>query len=521
MRLDSAKTIAVAAIFAMGTGTVPGQTMLAVRTGDDVVRVIPEAPERPDDKVTLIVFLGVAGSAEPCRGRDTAQTRMSLSYVVPADYPYGSGQAIRVPLLNRVQSSSALCINERDDPGVSAVQANAVPTGASRVGFTTMAEPAVDPPAAPQPTSNLDGGSANTVVVAPTIRLSETTNLADDLVQTGSISFDARNPQPVKNLIENACRGTPPAAHPVTDELLLSAKSYELINVIKLTGTDQQSIESNNWYVYDYRTHWWEGFHGWQQADFSGSTRLYGAAHIVLVTIVLNKREDGPDIAYKFTVAKETPTNLANAYGLLSVLFPQNATKNAAEMLNAAPRNYWGCDVIPIAWRTSTISVDTRFPATPPSALASVKFVNEPKAWWDVSFAFPIKKASALAYTAGTTTTSGGATVGTLNAGSVSKQNLFAVLDAYLPRVDLKKSVPWFPHPFAGLGLTSKPLQNQLYGVSAGISIADVYVGLLRYKEQATAIAGSTTPPPSEYKNTFSIGVKISVTKAVQLLKGK
>ncbi|MGC2727793.1 MAG: hypothetical protein WA254_01250, partial [Candidatus Sulfotelmatobacter sp.] len=373
---------------------------------------------------------------------------------------------------------------------------------------------------ASKPTTNV-GSSSATNVQNPTSTFSvfDPTTLPALAAAAGTLVYDASE---VEKLTTSACESSYKSTSATFAGALGSGSTYTLINVIHLTGANgSQIVKSNNWYVYSKDKTWSNGFvGGWHLSDFDGATRLYGASKIFLLSIVLNDVTPGtPAINYTVTVTKATPTNVSDVYQLLGMVFPAAGAPNAGLQASATP-NWWACSVVPIAYKTSAIKIDTSYTAGGGSPFtASQTFTNEAKQRWDVSFALPIKKASALQYSS---------TANTVTASQINKQNLFAVIDFYPVPVNLSAtSTSFMPSFFGGVAMDSQPLHSLLFGAAVGVHLAQIYVGALLIKEQqlnglstgSSASQGQVTSATKyAFNPSFSIGIKISVSAAVSAL---
>ena len=324
-----------------------------------------------------------------------------------------------------------------------------------------------------------------------------------------------------KDVVLAACPG---AVNAKTSRL--DHGTYVLFNVIRLSNPDakkQQAVASNNWYVFAEETGWSRGWpRGWTVSDFDGSTRLYGAKTIWQVSIVLNEQgRDNAHVGYAYTVTKATPSNIANVEALLGVVLPASGGNKAAAPPNTDPDSYWACSSFPVAYSDSSIKVDTTYPVGETSPFSStVTLTSESKQYWDVSFALPVKKASALQYSS---------TSNTITPTQINKQSLFATVDLYFPPTNLSRTgYSLVPHPFAGVAMSQQPLHSLLFGGAVGLNLAQVYAGVLLLKQQqltgGLSSGGTATPTQLAagtsygFKPGFSVGVKISIMTGVKSL---
>jgi hypothetical protein len=410
---------------------------------------------------------------------------------------------------------------------VTAVNAAGESAPSNEVSATPVSQPAAasKTTAPAQPTTNV-GQSPDTNIQVPTMTYTAFAAASYPVVAApagtpnGKITYDSSG---VENLIQNAC--TPAFKSPADFSAAFNdGQTYTIINVIDLKGgANAQNVASNNWYIYSKGKTFKSGFAGgWQLPDFDGATRIYGAKKVLLLSILENNLTpagtDSPAIAYTFTVTKQQATNVANALQLLGLVFPQAA----AAGLPAVPASYLACGIAPIAYKTSSIKIDLSYTAGGGSPYtASQSFTSEAKQRWDVSFALPIKKASALQFSS---------TANTVTSSQINKTDLFAVADFYPYPVDLANSkFTFIPGFFAGVAMNSQPLHSLLFGGSVGLKLVQVYAGALLIKQEnlnGLSSGGSATPAQLasattfEYKPSFSIGIKISVKAAVTAISG-
>lgn len=260
------------------------------------------------------------------------------------------------------------------------------------------------PSSASPPTTNV-GSTTGSNIQNPSVTLSKIP--ADQFPPTlslasGSIAWLDSGTQ---NLINNSCAALP-SKPVVTDD-----STFTLINVLRLADPDSkgaQTVQSNNWYIYSEQKHWYRGWiKGWGIADFDGSARLYGAENVILVSILLNDQNSvNPTVTYKVTVTKAQASNISDVYALLSTVIPGSAPKAGAT--KPPTSHWWGCATVPIAYKTSSVKVETSLASGGATPFASsTTFTNESKAWWDVSFALPVTRvvlAGAARYLSGTST---------------------------------------------------------------------------------------------------------------------
>jgi hypothetical protein len=448
-------------------------------------------------------------------------TASGITTVNAAGHANQTGVAYTVPSLNN-GTTYYFAVTAVDASGESALsnEFSAIPA------VQAAAQPKAS--TATQPTTNV-GQSLDTNIQTPTMTYGVFAPSSYPVVSfaagkpNGKITYDISG---VENLIRGACAT---AINPASglSAVLAEGQTYTIINVIDLKGdADAQYVASNNWYIYSKDKSFGTGFAGgWQLADFDGATRLYGAKTVLLVSILENdltpSANDSSSIAYTLTVTKQQPTNVGDAMQLLGLVFPQ-ANAAAVPAAAAVPPSYWACSAVPIAYKTSTIKIDLSYtPGGGNPYTASQSFTSEAKQHWDVSFALPVKKASALQYSS---------TADTVTASQINKTSLFAVADWYPYPVDLANNkFTFIPDFFAGVAMDSQPLHSLIFGGSVGLKLAQIYAGALLIKQQdlnGLSTGSSATPAQVTsgttyaYKPSFTVGIKISIKAAASAISG-
>jgi hypothetical protein len=427
--------------------------------------------------------------------------------------PAGGGSTTLVKLSN--PSGYYFTVAAIDSTGKKSSASHALQASAAS-GNGSQPANASQPTSKSQPTTNV-GQATDTNVQTPTLTFAHLTRGTYPVIgvqngtPTGKLTF---TPTALNTMIGAACNITDP-------KVLADTSTYVVINVINVATAAQaaqQTVSSNNWYVYRQKTSFSSGFaHGWQLVDFDGSTRLYGAKTVYLLSIVENDLAaltDVPAVSYTLTVTKQDATNVSDLFSLMSLVAPGGTNAEGEQSASAIPQDFWACGAVPIAYKTSTIKIDLNYSHGGGSPFtASQTFINEAKEHWDVSFALPIKKVSELQYST---------TGNTVTATQVTKTNLYAVFDWYPYAVDLKNTkFNYIPGIFAGVAMNSQPLHSLIFGASVGTKFAQFYAGALLLKQQVQP--SNTSPGASatyQFQPQFSVGIKISVTAAAKAIAG-
>jgi hypothetical protein len=291
-------------------------------------------------------------------------------------------------------------------------------------------------------------------------------------------------------------------------------ENYVLIHLLRWTDSStpaKPAVQANHWYLY-------RDVDKWSQEDFTSNGRILGAKKVYVLVVHLNAASlisAGYRPEYDLTVTKKTPANVAHLYALLQSYTggaSQGSTKAAARgTLDAV----WAGGILDIQYRPSDIVIKSSFlvgDGTQTVKLADdITFDNEGLYYWDVGFAVPVRKISEIKLD----TTSGTATPATVNS-----QNVFAILDGYLPPIDVKGSgFRAIPHPIAGVAFAKQPLSKILVGGAWGPHASELYMGAVFVKQQELSGNTSCSHPrgtsltgSSHYCAQFSIGINLSVS---------
>ena len=399
----------------------------------------------------------------------------------------------------------------------------------------------------PNPTTNVAGAGKQigTIEGVPTIDPpAGGTALITGVDSSGNLSFGDEGQTTDKLLNDTVCNASNPRGS--TNCNLADKGTYAIIHVLKwgppdsaTSGNSIKSIQSTNWYIYHNHGTAWSGH--WGQADFSGNNRFYGATKIVFLYVHLNAAVDKCNpyqVRYQLTISRRVPSNIQAVQQLAQLIFPsapQPGALAAPPLPCPSPNmiygtSVWGGRIIDVGYKTSDIIVDsylvskniTAIPSTSTSAplSASLSLINEAKQWWDVSIAVPVKSVNSLQYTSSNNT---------VVPKQISKQNVFAALDFYLPPVDLAGTTYSFiPHPMAGVSLASQPLHSILVGGAIGLSFAELFAGADFVKQQSlTGVSSGGPATPSQlsaatsykYKAQFLVGINLPVKAAASAMK--
>ena len=283
-------------------------------------------------------------------------------------------------------------------------------------------------------------------------------------------------------------------------------EDYCIVHIIEwLVKGDDQSAASKadvlreHWALYKYD----EKNRKWVAEKAQKGTRIYGKSRVNVLAIHLKTRMTW-DIDYTISVTKKTPTNIANALDLASIITSGKVGKLADANPIIAAR--WGGGLMCINSIPSDIAVGSEIiirnaqsEAVQQPKTFSKTYDNEGKYWWDVSIGVPFKEVKEVQFNSED---------GTVTAKKVTRQNAYGFLNIFLfGKQDLTgDSFLKSPHLVLGVPISKKPLDNPVIGLGYGIrkfSLKfDFYAGVVfnRVREPRTlgtgepATQGSSRP---------------------------
>ncbi len=297
-------------------------------------------------------------------------------------------------------------------------------------------------------------------------------------------------------------KGNPPFKAADVD----SKNFYCVIHVVKWK-TGKQEVDVQNWYIYN-------GKKAWGQADFTTNKRIFGVKRVALLFIHLNRSSDY-SVEYDLDVTSKTAANLQHLF---------QAGEAFASLAEKAFAPAFGFADATISYVPSDVTIQGYTSITPGSPqLIGDSFVvdNEGTYFWDVSIAVPIRKMSQLELNN---------TNNTITGNSVDKRSVFAVLDLYPFKRDVKSNaLNWWPYGLAGVAVAQQPLHKILVAAGWGPRFAQFYAGVLFAKQQSLngLSIGSTATPAQQaaatsvgFQPQFAFGINLSVRDVFQAAKG-
>lgn len=255
-------------------------------------------------------------------------------------------------------------------------------------------------------------------------------------------------------------------------------------DTMEVTTTQPQKlvVVSSKWYAYDTTKKP-------DDADFAGSTRLYGTNTPYILTVHLGLMGQlGPlpfTLDYQYQVKTRLPANVQDLVQAIDI-YSQLVTKtNKSGAVSLAAANvdlsFWTIGQINGAKPPSDLTViaaihpsdaaagaanDQNIDKTPPI------FDDEGFYWWDVSIGVPITSYTQLQSITSTT--------GSQVPANLNQRNLLALANVFIPPADLSATnFLAVPHVAAGISFASKPLHNAFAGLAWGPAIANFYIGTM------------------------------------------
>jgi hypothetical protein len=281
----------------------------------------------------------------------------------------------------------------------------------------------------------------------------------------------------------------------------------------------KQIVQAQKWYLY----------HQGKLTPGNATTipRLYGAGTFTFLFIHLNKRTDYQPL-YEFDVEKKTPAYISHLLGLTG-LFSTSSTTSQLLSINetgaAMSPNWWGLKTSILQYKTSNISAKPRLTRADTEVVDlgdPQKFDNEGKYFVDFSVGVPVRKISQLNFDS---------TNNTVTAKEVDKTGILALVNLYVPAVDIKgNNVNLIPHFVGGVAIAKQPLHKIFVGSGFGPVVANFYIGALFVKqEQLSSLKPGDAASPNQlssdlrrrYKAQVAFGFNVPVGAIIEKLKGK
>jgi hypothetical protein len=214
-------------------------------------------------------------------------------------------------------------------------------------------------------------------------------------------------------------------------------------------------------------------------------------------------------VVYKLEVTKKLPSNVQNLRdGILGSL-----QSNATDIrVNTTERAFGLIQNTPIEHLPSDLAVTGAVgKGNDQKELGKNLYDNEGRHWWDASFVVPLNSYKQVQYDQ---------TANQLLPKSITKQNVFAAFNLYLPRANTKGTIfRWMPHLLYGLPIQGKVLDRHLVGLGMGLNKVEIYAGVTFNRNEVPA-ASTGTGLNDRWVRKLSFGINIPVKSALDAFKG-
>ncbi len=319
-------------------------------------------------------------------------------------------------------------------------------------------------------------------------------------------------------------------------------QDYCIVHIIEwlVKGDDQTAASKadvlrEHWALYKYqesKENKGQGNGTWMAEAAQKGTRIFGKSRVNVLAIHLQTRMTW-DIDYTVSVTKKTPTNIANALDLASIITAGKVGKLPDVAANPIIPARWGGGLMCIKAIPSDIAVGSEIvirneqnELVQQPKTYSKTYDNEGKYWWDVSIGVPFKEVKEVQFNSED---------GTVTAKEVNRQNAYGFLNLFFGKQDLKgDTFLKAPHLVLGVPISKKPLDNPVIGLGYGFrkfSLKfDFYAGVVfnRVREPRTLEVGEAATPGqlesdlrSKRVRKFIFGVNLPLRQVKEALTGK
>ena len=295
-----------------------------------------------------------------------------------------------------------------------------------------------------------------------------------------------------------------------------------------------QAVQAQRWIVYSNLSGLWHSKRdGWLDEDLRTRNRLFGTNRVYVFYVHINKNNNNDyEPLYKVTTTQKIPGNIQHLFALLHAYSGtvQGVTAERITELargNPSPDSWVGGGSFDV-FTTSDIKIEATargkdeagLSSAPETKLADpVTFDNEGLHYVDFSIAVPVTKISQVEISD---------VNGTATPVSADGTNAFAVVDFYLPPVDVKgKNWIFIPHPLAGIAFAKQPLHKILVAGAFGPQISELYLGAMFVKQpringkKCASLSGDqnqTVGTAFDFCPQFSIGINLPIGSIVEKL---
>jgi hypothetical protein len=318
-------------------------------------------------------------------------------------------------------------------------------------------------------------------------------------------------------------KGTP------VSQQLTDCNRTTFYHIVKFEDADHEKIRSQQWYVHDTRQiQFGEFYTQSSQAQFEAAY-VRGERNFQFIYVHLLSTPGEPfrnamgtllhPVGYSITVTRRRPQFLTDAIalaGLVGLPVPGAAAAAVADPVVG----YFTVFQFESQFSRSDVTIAAKIgdeKKTPPDggkgvqtqANDSVKkaYVNEGPQWAGLSIAVPLTTYKDVEYNQ---------TDNTLQAKTVKRENIYAVLNVYLPPVDVGQTrFRYLPHPLFGVPIKGQPLRHLMAGLAIGLNWVEPFAGVVFNRQQRPIAPGSTTLEDHLVRKlVFGVNIPIGAAKA-------
>ena len=232
-------------------------------------------------------------------------------------------------------------------------------------------------------------------------------------------------------------------------------------------------------------------------------------------------------IGYQITIAKRPPQLLTDAQALFQLVGWIGAGGAAAAALQTTDPviGYFTVFQFHSSYNRSNIIIagklqeDDSTPTKPgetatTAANDAIKhaYTNEGTQLVGLSIAVPLNSYRDVDYNQ---------TNNTLEATTIKRENIYAVANIYIPKVDIGQTLfRYLPHPLFGVPIKGQPLRHLMAGLAIGLNWAEPFAGIVFDRQQRPIAAGSTTLEDHLVRKLV-VGINIPIATAKAALSPK
>lgn len=313
-----------------------------------------------------------------------------------------------------------------------------------------------------------------------------------------------------------------------SDHKTLTDTCVTVIHVLRWNSSDHSSAMSQHWYVYD-PTRLRNAFYfASPQSRFVGTVitgrTKFRFIYIHLAFDLKNSHAEcfkggaggipatlNYPVNYKVANTKAQTQFFKDVTSLMSIL--GLFTPAVGAQADDPEVGYYSTSIFTSQYKTSAIafslggtsSAKAGSTATP---LATQTYTNEGPSWIGLSFAVPLTSYKNINYSQ---------TNGQITDTSINQQNIYAVVDVFLPPVEPAwTTFRYVPHPIFGMPIKKQPLRNMTAGLAMGWHWVEPFGSVVFNVQQRKDTSGNLVNH-LVFKGAWGINVSVSdVAKAIK-----